>query len=86
MTGRPGIRLSPSQEIVLGSRRLNRRDLLRVTITKFHGRNYIHARRWYFNDDGELCPGKGLSINEADLTWIWKRLRAADRRLRIRTL
>ena len=74
------------EEIVLGSRRLNKGDLLRVTITDFQGQNYIHAREWYFDDDGELCPGKGLCIAKANLRWTWKRLRAADRRLRRRTL
>lgn len=36
------------------------RDVVKVRILRWKGREYLDVRRWYRGDDDELLPGKGL--------------------------
>jgi hypothetical protein len=49
--------------IVVGETALNSRDVLRVTLGEYEGRQTIDARKFYKRDDGTLCPTpKGLTL------------------------
>jgi hypothetical protein len=38
---------------------LNKREMLRVSIDKWKGLDLINIRKWFWNEDDELRPGKG---------------------------
>jgi hypothetical protein len=35
---------------------------IKISIESFKGKKYIHIRKWY-EKDGELRPGKGISMD-----------------------
>jgi hypothetical protein len=37
----------------------NGREVVRVALIEFRGRNCLDIRNWYYDTDGELRPGKG---------------------------
>ena len=52
-----------SEEKVFGSVPGNRRgEEIQVRRSEFKGRSYVTVRTWYPGQDGNLLPGKGISI------------------------
>jgi len=42
---------------------INRRERLRVSIEQFNGTWLVNVRKWYEDNDGEICPGKhGIAL------------------------
>jgi Transcriptional Coactivator p15 (PC4) len=73
---------SKSKDVVVAKWRVTKRELLLVTVGRFKGRKLVGVRRWYRDAQGELCPGKGISLRPDDLKRVRKALRKADRLLR----
>ena len=45
----------------------NIRETVCVKLDQYRGRNTIDVRTWYPGDDGELKPGKGLTLSVSHL-------------------
>lgn len=41
----------------------NSRETVRVSLDHYKGHNIIACRSWYVGSDGELKPGKGLTLS-----------------------
>lgn len=49
--------------VVLGEFEKNSKEVFRISISEFKGRNFLDIRVWYRNADGEFAPGKkGVAI------------------------
>ena len=70
-----------AKDIVFAEWRVTKRDVLRVMLRHYKGHKLIDVRRWYRDAEGQLCPGKGISIRPGDLKRLWKALRKADRQM-----
>lgn len=68
-----------NKDLVVAEWQATKRELLRVMIRHFKSIELIDVRRWYRDAQGELCPGKGISIRPPDLRRLRKALRAAER-------
>jgi hypothetical protein len=42
--------------------RITKREVLRVVLRSYRGRRLIDIRRWYYDADMQLRPGKGISL------------------------
>jgi hypothetical protein len=40
----------------------NSREMVKVCLDQYKGNNIIACRSWYLSGDGELKPGKGLTL------------------------
>lgn len=49
--------------IVVASWPRNSRETVRVRLDHYQGNNTIDCRSWYPGNDGELKPGKGLTLS-----------------------
>ena len=56
--------------IIVGERPLKRGEIVRVHLELYRGKWAFHVRKWYENDSGELCPGKGFSSGLEHLPWL----------------
>ena len=61
---------SKSKPIIVGERPLKRGEIVRVHLELYRGRWALHVRKWYEDDRGELCPGKGFSSGLEHLQWL----------------
>ena len=69
---------APSEHRVLLDLEHSNNERLRVTISPFKGRNYIHVRKWWQkNGTGEWLPGKGIGISERQLSEVIAALQKA---------
>ena len=41
----------------------NSRETVKISLSQFKGHNTIDCRCWYVGTDGELKPGKGLTLS-----------------------
>jgi hypothetical protein len=59
-----------SGPIIVGERPLKRGEIIRVHLEMYRGKWAVHVRKWYTDDHGELCPGKGFSCAPEYLPWL----------------
>lgn len=68
------------QHTVLLDLEASNNERLRVTVSPFKGRNYVHVRKWWQkNGAGEWLPGKGVGISERQLPEVIAALQKATR-------
>jgi hypothetical protein len=68
------------QEVVVGELRYSKYVWLRVTLSYFRGKPYVHVRQW--KSDGEkLCRGKGIGLRPDVIKKVRRMLREALKRL-----
>lgn len=54
------------------------RDVLRISVSEYKGREYIDIRVWYTDRDGELKPtAKGVSLRPDAIQDVLRALQAA---------
>lgn len=51
-----------AKETVIFEADLSNGDRLRVVEGPFKGKRYVSIRRWWYDNEGELQPGKGISV------------------------
>lgn len=56
--------------IIIGERPLRRGEIIRLHFEIYRGRWTFHLRRWFHDDSGELCPGKGFACAPDQLPWL----------------
>lgn len=56
--------------IVIAERPLKRGEIIRVHLELYRGKWACHVRKWYEDERGELCPGKGFSCGPEHLPWL----------------
>lgn len=71
-----------TKDVEVANWQVTKREVVRVVIRRFKGNELIDVRRWYRDAQGELCPGKGISVWPDDLKRLRKALREADHRTR----
>ena len=52
---------------------------VRVTLSSFRGRTYLHARRYWQDEAGDWQPGKGLALPAEDLPRLRRAVLEAER-------
>jgi hypothetical protein len=51
-----------TKDVEVANWQVTKREVVRVMIRHFKGNELIDVRRWYRDAQGELCPGKGISV------------------------
>jgi hypothetical protein len=63
---------------LIDSRSMPRGEELRVELVEYRGKVYLNARKWWRAADGELRPGKGLSLPANLLPWLRRAVEQAE--------
>jgi hypothetical protein len=64
--------------------RVTKREVLRVLVRTFHGRTLIDVRKWFYDAEMQLRPGKGISLPPESLSRLRRALRKTAKKMRPR--
>jgi len=79
----PPTKTAATALVVIGEENLNARDVLRVALDKYEGRQVVDARKFYRKEDGTLAPTrKGLTVEVSRLLALAEMIVAALERAR----
>jgi len=69
-------------DVFLATRRLNQKENLCITVTKYEGKDFLHVRRWQLREGRVPVPGKnGLVMRPEDFMLLYEVVQEAKANL-----
>jgi hypothetical protein len=74
-----------TEGVVIAEFEKNAREVVKVRLTRYAGRDLVDIRAWYEGDDGAFHPGKGIALRRDLLPELRKALAAAEEAAELET-